>query len=151
MTSDSDRELQILTARIREETSSNSKESYRMGELLLKLGEFDKAEQLYSAVFQETSDNNEQADIFYQLGRVKNKQGDYEKALEIEQKILLSNHPDLATTCNNIAVIYEKMKEYSKSLSLYERTLDIKQRLLPPNHPNLQDVRESIKCVKKKL
>ncbi len=76
MTSDSDRELQILTARIREETSSNSKGSYRMGELLLKLGEFDKAKQLYSAVFQETPDNNEQADIFYQLGHIKNKQGD---------------------------------------------------------------------------
>ncbi len=119
--------------------------------MLLKLGEFDKAEQLYSAVFQETPDNNEQADIFYQLGRIKNKQGDYEKALEIEQKTLLSNHPDLATTYKNIAVIYEKMKEYSKSLSPYERTLDIKQRLLPPNHPSLQDVRESIERVEKKL
>jgi len=151
LTSDSDRELQILTARIREETSPDSKGWYRMGELLLKLGEFDKAEQLYSAVLEETFDAKEQADIFYQLGRIKNKQGDYEKAisfyekeLEIDQKSLSSNPTSFADTCNNIGAVYDNMKDYSNARLYYEKALEIYQKHLPPNHQDLATLYNNI-------
>jgi tetratricopeptide (TPR) repeat protein len=144
LTSDNDRQLQILTERIREETSPDSKGWYRMGELLLKLAQFDKAEQLYSAVLKETPGAKEQADIYYQLGRIKNKQGDYkqaisfyEKELEIDQKLFSSNPIAPAYTYNNIGAVYDNMKEYSNARLYYEKALEIFQKHLPPNHQDL--------------
>ena len=61
----------------------------------------------------------------------------YEKALEIRQKTLPPNHPDLAISYNNIGSVYDKMGEYSKALSSYEKALEIRQKTLPPNHPDL--------------
>jgi tetratricopeptide (TPR) repeat protein len=75
----------------------------------------------------------------------------YEEALEIKQKTFPPNNPSLATSYNNIAFVYENMKNYSKALSYFERALDIWQRSLPPTHPQLPKVRKNIEIVKKKL
>jgi tetratricopeptide (TPR) repeat protein len=75
----------------------------------------------------------------------------YEKDLEISQKTLPANHPDLAISYNNIGGMYDNMGEYSKALSYFKRALDIRQRSLPPNHPDLKTVKEWIEIVKKKL
>ena len=48
-----------------------------------------------------------------------------EKALEIRQTILPSDHSDLVTSCINIVSMYDKMEEHSKALSYYGRALDI--------------------------
>ena len=50
---------------------------------------------------------------------------------------LPSDHPDLATSLNNIAAVYHGMKEYSKVLTFYERALGIRQAILPSDHPHL--------------
>ncbi len=47
LTSDSDTNLQMLMKRIREEIDPDRKEWYRLGKLLLKIGQFDKAQQIY--------------------------------------------------------------------------------------------------------
>jgi tetratricopeptide (TPR) repeat protein len=75
----------------------------------------------------------------------------HEKALEIYQKTLPENHPDLAISYGNIGLVYNNMGEYSKALVYLERALDILQRALPSNHPHLQSVKESTEIVKKKL
>ncbi|CAF0874067.1 unnamed protein product [Adineta steineri] len=61
----------------------------------------------------------------------------YEKALEIRQKHLPSNHPNLATLYNNIGRLYDKTEEYSKAISFHEKALEIYQKTLPSNHPSL--------------
>jgi tetratricopeptide (TPR) repeat protein len=70
---------------------------YRMDKLLLELGQFNKAEQVYSTVLQQTTDANERADTYSQLGQIKNNRDDYtktisfyEKALDIDQTKSLS-------------------------------------------------------------
>ncbi|CAF1467629.1 unnamed protein product [Rotaria sp. Silwood1] len=88
LTSDNDQELQILTQRIREETSPRTQEWYRIGELLLKLDQFDKAEQVYSTVLQQTPSAKDQADIYYQFGCIKNNQGHYEKAISFYERTI---------------------------------------------------------------
>ncbi len=75
----------------------------------------------------------------------------HEKVLEIYQKTLPANNPDLTTSYNNIGGVYHNIGEYSKALSYFERALSILQRSLPPNHPHLKSVKESIEIVKKKL
>ena len=69
-----------------------------MGNMLLKIGQFDKAEELYGVLLEQTSDEGEKALYYNNLGYVKNDQGDYkkaiwyyEKSLEIRQKPLPAN------------------------------------------------------------
>jgi tetratricopeptide (TPR) repeat protein len=143
LTADDDQQLRTLTERIREEVEDETGWR-RLGQLLAKLGQFDKAEELYNVLLEQTSDEGEKALYYNQLGYIEHSQGDYEKAieyyekaLEIFQKTLRPNHPDFAYSHNNIGSVYYHMGEYSKALSFYEKALEIRQKTLPPNHPDL--------------
>ncbi|CAF1426285.1 unnamed protein product [Adineta steineri] len=143
LTSDDDQQLRLLTDRIRKEAGGVGGWE-RLGNLLLNIGQFNKAEELYNVLLEQSSDESEKAIYYNQLGYVKDDQGDYEKAiwyyeqgLEILQKTLPSNHPDLATSYNNIGAVYTRMGEYSKALSYYEKDLEICQKNLSSNHPSL--------------
>ncbi|CAF0790975.1 unnamed protein product [Adineta steineri] len=143
LTSDDDQQLRLLTDRIREE-AGGSTGWQRLGKLLLNIGQFNKAEELYNVLLEQTSDDGEKAHYYVCLGYVKNHQADYEKAiwyyeqgLEIQQKTLPSNHPDLATSYDNIGLVYGNMGEYSKALSSHEKALEIREKTLPANHPDL--------------
>jgi Tfp pilus assembly protein PilF len=144
ITSDNDPQLHALTETMRKETASAHKGWHRLGELMIKVGQFGKAEELYRIILQQTTAEIETASIFDQLGWIKDNQGEYaeavgfyEKSLEILQKALPENHPDLATSCNHIDGVYLKMSENSKALSFYERDLEISEKILPANHPDL--------------
>ncbi|CAF1324274.1 unnamed protein product [Adineta steineri] len=143
LTSDDDQQLRLLTDRIREE-AGGSTGWQRLGNLLLKIGQFNKAEEFYNVLLAQTSDEVVKAFYYNQLGYIKEDQGDYEKAIwyheqgiEINQKTLPSDHPNLATLYNNIGSVYHKMGEYSKALSFFEKALEIKQKTLSSNHPDL--------------
>ena len=143
LTADDDQELRTLTAVIRKEVADETGWR-RLGLLLLKIGQLEKAEELYNLLFDQTSDQCEQAFYHNQLGYIKDHQGEYEKAieynkkaLEIRQKCLPPNHPSLATSYNNISSVYSNMGEYSKALSFYEKALEIFKKSLPSNHPSL--------------
>ncbi|CAF1429434.1 unnamed protein product [Adineta steineri] len=143
LTSDNDQQLRVLTDRIREEVV-DSTGWRRLGRLLLKIGQLNKAEELYNVLLEQTSVDDDKKHYYACLGYVKRNQGDHEKAiryyeqgLEIQQKTLPSNHPDLATSYNNIGSVYDSMGEYSKALSFYEQGLEICQKTLPSNHPSL--------------
>ncbi|WP_333803344.1 tetratricopeptide repeat protein, partial [Sulfurospirillum sp.] len=60
----------------------------------------------------------------------------YEKALKIREKVLGSNHPDSATTYNNIAGVYHSKGIYDKALKWYEKALEIREKVLGLNHPS---------------
>jgi tetratricopeptide (TPR) repeat protein len=153
LTADDDQELRTLTERIRGAVG-NGTGWQRIGQLLLQISRFDMAEEVYKAQLERTSDENEKALYYNQLGCVKNNQGDYdnavhfyEKALEIRQKTLPPNHPHLATSKNNIGVVYHSMGEYSQALSFHETALEIRQKTLPQNHPDLATSYNSIGVV----
>ena len=58
--------------------------------------------------------------------------------LKSSQIALPPNHPDLATSYNNIGLVYDSMGEYEKALSYYEKDhWKSSQIALPPNHPDL--------------
>ncbi|CAF1192713.1 unnamed protein product [Adineta steineri] len=142
LTSDDDEQLRSLTNRIREEADGTGWK--RLGDLLLQIGQFNKAEELYNVLLEQTFDAGEKANYYVCLGYTKNQQGDYEKAiwyfeqaLKIQEQDLPSNDPLLATSYNNIGNVYEKTGEYSKALSFYEKALEIDQKALSSNHPDL--------------
>jgi len=68
----------------------------------------------------------------------------FEKALEIQQKSLPSDHPNLALNYNNIAVIHQSMGNDTMSLSCFEKALEIQQNCLPSNHPHLVTTQNNV-------
>jgi tetratricopeptide (TPR) repeat protein len=142
LTSDDDPQLRALTKSMQKETEGSTG-WFRLGRLLMKVAQFDKAQQVFDIILNHTTDEREKGEIYYYLGWIKTDQGKYteafsyyEKALEIQQKTLPTNHLKLATY-NNIGEVYRNMGEYSKALSYYEKSLEIKQKTLPANHPLL--------------
>ena len=156
LTNDNDQDLRRLTDRIRAETISDIGGWFRLGLILLKMGEFDKAEQLYQILLEQTNDEGDKPALYNQLGCAKHNQREYdeviiyyEKAFEIGKKFLPSSHPDMATIYNSIGGVYYNMDQYPKALSFYRRAVEIGQQSLPSNHPHLQLYRENLETAKK--
>ncbi|UJR13586.1 hypothetical protein I4U23_000599 [Adineta vaga] len=67
LTSDSDKDLHALTERIREESFPNSRGWYRLGLVLTKLGQNDKAEEIYEMLLDQATKESDKAPIYHQL------------------------------------------------------------------------------------
>ena len=59
----------------------------------------------------------------------------YRRALKIREKVLGPEHPDTATSLNNLAMLYQAMGAYEQALPLYQRTLKIIEKVLRPGAP----------------
>ena len=140
---ENDQEMGELTRHVRKEMGSSSGWD-RLGWILWKIGQLQKAEELYQVLLDRASSKTDRAYYLNQLGLVYCNMGKYsialsyyERSLETLKVALPQNHPDLATSYNNIAGVYADMGEYSKALSSYERSLEIMIVALRPNHPDL--------------
>ena len=140
---ENDQEMGELTRSVREEIGSNIGWD-RLGRILWKIGQPEKAEVLYQVLLEKASLDTERGDYLLTLGVLYYKMGEhskalsyYERSLEIYKVALPSNHPNLATSYNNIGLVYRNMGEYSKALSSHERSLEIRKVALAPNHPDL--------------
>jgi tetratricopeptide (TPR) repeat protein len=78
----------------------------------------------------------EQAIQLYEHGKYKEALPIFEKFLVIIEKDLGSEHPDTASSLDNLACVYGKMGDYAKALPLYERSLAIREKALGPQHPD---------------
>ncbi|CAF0795296.1 unnamed protein product [Adineta ricciae] len=143
--------LRMLTERIKDEIGSGTRLKH-LSKLLLTLGQLEKAKELYAVLLlKQTFDENDKAHYYHQLGCREVTQNDYqmtieyyEKAVEIKEKSHPPNHPNLATSYNNI-------KDYSKALTYFERAPDTWQRTLPTNLPHIEHVKQSIESCKSEM
>lgn len=62
----------------------------------------------------------------------------YEEALEIQEKNLTADHPDLIRTMHNLSVAYAGSGDMTKANEYFQRAEDIAQRTLLPKHPLIQ-------------
>ncbi|CAF2072274.1 unnamed protein product [Rotaria magnacalcarata] len=143
ITDESDPQLAHLADRIKEEISGRG--WHRMGgQLMLKVGYFDQAEEPYNELLENASDDSNRAHVYHQLGVMHYHQCKYqqavtfyEKDLEISGKTLSADNPQLGARYNNIGLVYNNMGEYSNALEFYEKSVKIKQISLPPTHSDL--------------
>ena len=70
-------------------------------------------------------------------------QGVYDKAAQLWEQILAIveevrglDHPDTATSLNNLAELYRNQGRYAEAEPLYKRSLAISEKVLGPEHPN---------------
>ncbi len=135
LTSDNDPQLQELTKSMQEDTKGPTG-WFRLGRLMMKVAQLDKAQQVFEMILYRTTDEKYTEAL-----------SSYEKALEIWQKTLPANHSHLAISYNNIGSVYDNMGEYSKALSSYGKALEIWQKTLPENHPDLATSYDNIGLV----
>ncbi|CAM4752651.1 unnamed protein product [Rotaria magnacalcarata] len=144
LTDDNDEQLKRLTNYMQEEIEELPV-SHRLGHLMIKMGEFDRAEQLFYGIINATSgkDLEKIAYLYHQLGFVKYSQGDNSTALEHYEKSrkIRENTPSVidlkqAKTYSAIGTVYTDMTNYSAALSYFEKSIAIKEKFLSPIDPD---------------
>ncbi|MEJ5377094.1 MAG: tetratricopeptide repeat-containing protein, partial [bacterium] len=60
-----------------------------------------------------------------------------QKALEVAKQNAGPNHPDVATSLNNLALLYKTQGDYAKAEPLLKRSLAIYEKALGPNNPSV--------------
>ena len=140
LTTDDDPQLRLLAETMDEDIKTFTGWE-RLGQLLMSVGEVEKAEELYITLLKQASSDSDRANHNHHLGWVKDAQGDYkealsyyEKALDMMQKTLPANPSRFAITYEGIGTVYSQMGEYLKALSHYEKALHMRQETLPANH-----------------
>jgi len=58
----------------------------------------------------------------------------YEQALAIQIRMLGTEHPDVAATLNNLAIIWQHLGNYRKARDLYRQALAIRETVFGPQH-----------------
>lgn len=126
----------------------------RLGQTLIKLSKFDRAEELYRTLIENTTDVDWNAHYYYMLGLVKWYQNKYQEAISLYEKavenFLKSTPPkqyDLATAYNNIGLVHWSNGDNQKALEYYEKSLEIKETILPPLDPRLTSTYNNIGLV----
>ncbi|MFZ1028611.1 MAG: tetratricopeptide repeat-containing protein, partial [Limnoraphis robusta] len=97
-----------------------------------------------SVLLVQQSDELEEAKRLHQQVVQLYQQGKYNEAipiavrvLEIRERLLGENHPDVATSLNNLAELYRDQGRYNEAEPLYQRSLAISEKALGENHPHV--------------
>jgi tetratricopeptide (TPR) repeat protein len=61
----------------------------------------------------------------------------YKRSLTIAEKTLGPDHPDVATSLNNLAALYRAQGRYAEAEPLSKRSLTIIEKALGPDHPDV--------------
>jgi tetratricopeptide (TPR) repeat protein len=67
-------------------------------------------------------------------GKYSEAEGLYKRALAIRETALGANHPDVAQTLNNLALVYADQSKHGEAEALYKRALAIRETALGANH-----------------
>ncbi|CAF3348078.1 unnamed protein product [Rotaria sp. Silwood1] len=144
LTSDNDPDLITLNEQMREETYPEKKGWDRLGNILIELEQFNKAQEIYDILLDQTETDSEKASVCRMLGMIKRYQGEYEDAIvyyetsnKIYQEILSRTDSCFTTSYHNIAFVHDNMGNYSYALSPHEKPPGIYQKPLPSNLPDL--------------
>jgi tetratricopeptide (TPR) repeat protein len=117
---------------------------YDLSENYIEQSKYDQALRIlikYDSICRERNLMRETGDIMYAIGKVYSKTGKYNfakkyyfKALEIREKILPVNHPDLAVSFNSVGVILRINGDYKDAEHCFKKALEIRKVALGEDH-----------------
>ena len=87
----------------------------------------------------------------YQQGQYPEAQKISEEAIEVAETTFGKDHPNTATSLNNLAELYRTQGKYAEAEPLYKRALSIWEKALGENHPKVATVLENMSALYKKM
>ena len=75
----------------------------------------------------------------------------YYKALAIIERVLGKEHPNTATSYNNIGRAYYDQGDYAHALEYLNKALPVYERVYGPEHDNTQNLRSWIEATESHL
>jgi len=73
------------------------------------------------------------------------------RSLMINEKVFGPDHPDVATSLNNLALLYYAQGKYGEAEPLYKRSLVIWEKALGPDHPHVAIVCKNMAKLYRKI
>ena len=71
----------------------------------------------------------------------------YEEALSISRRVLGADHPDTATSLNNLAGLYRAQGRYAEAAPMLKEAVEIMERVLGAEHPNTKIMRKNYEAL----
>ena len=153
----SDHELHQLTNCLRTEIQGYTPWD-RLGRLFIQMGQMNKAEEVYQRMLKTALDHRAKANLYNQLGWLKDTQGEYqqaidfyEKSLKITRKHYEDEKDKLASGYNNISVVYSRMNDYTNAFSCCQKALELALKIYNPNHIQLAPIYNNLGLIYLKL
>jgi len=78
---------------------------------------------------------NQEASTLYIAGKYTEAEPLYQRALAIQEKLLGPEHPDVAMSLYNLALVCRYQGRYAEAEPLLKRSLAIREKALGPEHP----------------
>jgi tetratricopeptide (TPR) repeat protein len=145
LTDDHDSQLQELTKSIQEDTGGPTG-WFRLARLMMKIAQFDKAQQVFEMILDRTTDEKEKGHIYHDLGLIKMNQGKYteaityiEKSLKIRQKTLPANHFTFSTSRDNSDLMNVTTDDCRSAIASFEEAAEMLKQTLPEDDPSLAE------------
>jgi tetratricopeptide (TPR) repeat protein len=145
LSTDNDEQLTHLTEYIRERTDAST-ELHRLGSLMFVMGEFDKAEEIFTALLEATSvdDWTGLASLHHMLGYTNYEKGDlskalvyYQQSLNIDLTYLPSDDSKLCRNYSGIGLVLKAQNDLDGALKHFQHSLDIELGTSQPNQLNI--------------
>ena len=92
-----------------------------------------------SAELEEAKRLHQQAEELYNQGQYAAAIPLAERALAIREKLLGQEHPDVAESLNNLAVLYREQGNYAQAEPLFQRALAIREKAFGQEHPDFAE------------
>ena len=87
---------------------------------------------------------NDEVKELYRIGKYDRAVLVAKKALEVAEENVGPDHPDVAVSLNNLALLYKTQGHYAQAESLYKPALEIKEQALGPDHPSVATSLENL-------
>ncbi|CAF3857202.1 unnamed protein product [Rotaria magnacalcarata] len=148
---ENDEDLRKLRLHIRQELYDTT-DMTPFGQLLSKMGEYDKLVQFYLLMLAEISDDNEKLIMFHShLGATYNDLRRYEEALIHLKKVTeleaQENSMSCAETFANIGIVYHSMENYPEAMTYMLKAQDIVENHCPQYEAKLSIMYNNIGTV----
>ena len=87
---------------------------------------------------------NDEVKSLYQKGQYDRAVVVAKKALDVAEKAVGPDHPSVAMSLNNLALLYDTQGQYAQAEPLYKRSLAIYEKALGPDHPDVATSLENL-------
>jgi kinesin light chain len=82
--------------------------------------------------------------LYGKRGKYKEAEPLCKRALEIREKVLGKDHPDVAKQLNNLALLCQNQSKYDEVEMYYQRALEIYETKLGPDDPNVAKTKNNL-------